>query len=213
MRTELEDFGFAVNPYDSCIANFMVNRSQMTVAWHVDDLKISHKDSLEVTNFLHHFGQIYDEGMVVHCDKVHDYLGKDLDFSTTNTLKVGIINYMKKTHKDFRDKIKYAAATPDAEQLFDVREDNQDRLLPEGEAIELHHSTAQLIFLCVCAQPDICTSVSFLCTRCNSLSEDDWGKLNYFLKYIFGMRHMKLCLSVDELRTLMWWVDTSYALH
>ena len=50
-RSELEDFCFAVNPYDTCVANKMVNGSQMIVTWHVDDLKISHKDSLEVTKF------------------------------------------------------------------------------------------------------------------------------------------------------------------
>ena len=45
LRTEVEDFGFAVNPYNPCVANKMVNGLQMTVTWHVDDLKISHKDS------------------------------------------------------------------------------------------------------------------------------------------------------------------------
>ena len=63
LRTELENFGFPVNPYNYCIANKVVNGSQMTVTWNVDDLKISHKESLEVTKFLHHFGQIYCEHM------------------------------------------------------------------------------------------------------------------------------------------------------
>ena len=40
----LTDWGFIVNPYDRCVANKMVNGSQCTVLWHVDDLKISHKE-------------------------------------------------------------------------------------------------------------------------------------------------------------------------
>ena len=72
LLTKLEDFGFAVNPYDPLVANKMLNGSQMTVAWHVDDLKIYHKDSLDVTNFLHNFGQIYGGRMTVHRGKVHD---------------------------------------------------------------------------------------------------------------------------------------------
>ena len=96
LRTELEDFGFAVNSYDPCVANKMVNGSQTTVTSHVDDLNISHKDSLEVTKFLHHFGQIYGERMTVHRSKVHEYLCMDLDFSTANTLKIGMIKYIKK---------------------------------------------------------------------------------------------------------------------
>ena len=88
LRTELEDFGFAVNPYDPCVANRMVNGLQINVTWHVDDLKISQTDSLEVTKFLYHFGQIYGECMPIHRGKVHDYLCMGLDFSTSNTLKL-----------------------------------------------------------------------------------------------------------------------------
>ena len=91
LRTELEDFGFEVNPYNPCVAYKTVNGSQMNVTWHVNDLKISHKDSLEVTKILDHFGKIYNDQMTVRREKVHDYLGMDLDFSMANTLKIGMI--------------------------------------------------------------------------------------------------------------------------
>ena len=59
LRGELEAYGFEVNPYDPCVANKMVNGSQMTVTWHVDDLKVSHKDYDEVTKFLYYLGTLY----------------------------------------------------------------------------------------------------------------------------------------------------------
>ena len=59
LRSELEDHGFTVNPYDPCVANKMINGEQMTVTWHVDDLKISHMDSNEVTKCIEHFKKIY----------------------------------------------------------------------------------------------------------------------------------------------------------
>ena len=40
LRKELEDYGFEINPYDPCAANKIINGSQMTVTWHVDDLKV-----------------------------------------------------------------------------------------------------------------------------------------------------------------------------
>jgi Reverse transcriptase (RNA-dependent DNA polymerase) len=40
----LEGIGFVTNPYDRCVANKTVDGKQCTVAWHVDDLKISHVD-------------------------------------------------------------------------------------------------------------------------------------------------------------------------
>ena len=45
-----------VNPYDTCVANKVINGSQMTVTWLVDDLNISHKKSDEVTKFISELG-------------------------------------------------------------------------------------------------------------------------------------------------------------
>ena len=58
LRSELEAYGFTVNPYDPCVANKMINGKQMTVPWHVDDLKISHMDSNEVPKCIEHFKKI-----------------------------------------------------------------------------------------------------------------------------------------------------------
>ena len=37
----LEAYGFKINPYGPCVSNNMLDRKQLTVFWHVDDLKIS----------------------------------------------------------------------------------------------------------------------------------------------------------------------------
>ena len=120
----------------------------MTVTWHVDDLEISHKDSREVTKFIKHFGDIYGDRMTVHRGKVHDYLGMDLDFSSPKLLKIGMIKYIKKIHEDFPEEINSSSATPDANHLFDVREDNKDKLLPEEQAQAFPRTTAQIFVLC-----------------------------------------------------------------
>ena len=165
LSIELEDFGFKINPYDPCAANKMVNGSQMTVTWHVDDLKISHKDKLEAAKFLQYFRNIYGDCMNVHRGKVHDYLGMDLDINTVNMLKVGMIKYIKKIHTDFPEDIKSVAAMLATEHLFDVREDNQDMLLTKEQARVFHPSTSQLLFLCVREQHDIRTPVLFIFIR------------------------------------------------
>jgi hypothetical protein len=38
---KLEKWGFTINPYDWCVANKMIDGTQCTIVWHVDDL-ISH---------------------------------------------------------------------------------------------------------------------------------------------------------------------------
>jgi hypothetical protein len=45
---ELENAGFKLNPYDPCIANNIISSTQMTVCWHVDDLKVSHINPQEI---------------------------------------------------------------------------------------------------------------------------------------------------------------------
>ena len=46
LRNDLEENGFKINPYDLCVTKKqkkIVKGKQLTVTWHVDDLKISHK--------------------------------------------------------------------------------------------------------------------------------------------------------------------------
>ena len=40
----LKEMGFAMNPYDWCCMNKMIDGKQCTILWHVDDIKISHVD-------------------------------------------------------------------------------------------------------------------------------------------------------------------------
>ena len=58
LQKDLEEFGFEINDYDPCVANKMVNGSQMTVVWHVDDLKVSHREGREITKLLLYLGKI-----------------------------------------------------------------------------------------------------------------------------------------------------------
>ncbi len=40
----LKTIGFELNPYDPCLTNKMINGTQCTIRWYVDDTKISHLD-------------------------------------------------------------------------------------------------------------------------------------------------------------------------
>ena len=76
-RKYLEDMDFKINQYDPCIANKVINGSQMTVTWNVDDLKITHKDSREINFFILLRGEVNDEGITITRGKVHSYLVMD----------------------------------------------------------------------------------------------------------------------------------------
>ena len=79
--SKLEDMGFELNPYYPCVANRIINNSQQTVTWHVDELKISHKDAAVNTQTIKALTNIYGPGITVSRGKVHDYLSADLDYT------------------------------------------------------------------------------------------------------------------------------------
>ena len=71
LRSDLDNMGFVVNPYDPCVANRMVNRIQITVCWHVDDLKVSHVDENAVTAFALKLARLYGPKTTISRGKIH----------------------------------------------------------------------------------------------------------------------------------------------
>ena len=61
---DLEAYGFNINPYDPCVANKMIRRKQLTVCWHVEDLKISCVNANKVTKMIQwlesEYGEMYE---------------------------------------------------------------------------------------------------------------------------------------------------------
>ena len=61
LTTLLQEWDFDINPQDWCVANKTVNDKQLTLVWHVDDLKVSHVDSPVVSNLLELLNYRYGE--------------------------------------------------------------------------------------------------------------------------------------------------------
>ena len=102
LRRDFEQCGFTVNPYDPCVANKTVDGSQMTVVWHVDDLKILHKKKKCVDDMVEWLRSMYEDeiGKVKQSRGViHDYLGMEMDFATAGKVKVKMVDYVKEMVK------------------------------------------------------------------------------------------------------------------
>ena len=87
LRGDLESAGFKINPYYPCMANKMVNGSQITIIWHVDDLKISHRDGWEIAKIIKWLGKIYGDIKVKRGRKQH-YLGMDMNLGEKEIVKI-----------------------------------------------------------------------------------------------------------------------------
>ena len=68
---QITKWGFTVNPYDWCVANKMVRGSQLTIMWHVDDLKISHADKEVLEDLLKQLNEAFgqDGPLTIHRGK------------------------------------------------------------------------------------------------------------------------------------------------
>ena len=119
LRGDLEEQGFKVNPYDPCTANKMINGAQCTVVWHVDDLKVSHRDPKVIDKFIkwvsHKYGDKEIGEVKAKRGRVHDYLGMTLDFSEKWKVKIDQSKSVKQMLKDFPERIRTPAKTPAGE--------------------------------------------------------------------------------------------------
>ena len=205
--TLVNKMGFELNPYDTCVANKMVNRKQLTILWYVDDVKISHvdKDVVEATvkELESHF-----EEMTVTRGKEHVYVGMQISLEN-DTVRICNKEYVEETMDLFGEDIGSIAVTPAKTHLFEVEENRE--LLSTKKQRTFHSCVAKLLFVAKRGRPDILTAVSFLTTRVTKPTVDDWGKLKRILQYLKGTIDLKLTLSADDISKPKTWVDASYA--
>ena len=144
---DLKTIRFTVNPYEPCMANKVANRKQLTVSWHVDDLKVSHLDTGEVTKIADYIKSRYGDKLTVWKGKVHHYLGMTLTNQEKGVVKISIIPFIQKVINIFPEMITTTVAMPAGDHLFQVRTAAKPKQLLEEQAIQFCHSVAQLLFL------------------------------------------------------------------
>ncbi len=93
-RKDLESYGFVFNPYDPCVANKDINDEQMTVTFHVDDLKVSHAKPKVIDEFIAWLDDKYGDEKIGRVKavrgKVHDYLAMKLDYKNKGSVKINM---------------------------------------------------------------------------------------------------------------------------
>jgi hypothetical protein len=133
----LKKMGFVLNPYDSCIANATIKGKQCTIAWYVDDNKISHVDPDVVTMVIKRMEKCFDK-MTVTRGKEHVFLvGMNIRYTDKNTAVVTMKDYLLESIRESGLNIEREAATPARKNLFEVN-DGATRL--SGDRAESFHS-------------------------------------------------------------------------
>jgi hypothetical protein len=214
-KKDLIEQGFELNPYDPCVANKNINGNQITVCWHVDDLKVSHQDSKVVTNFLQWIKDTYGSiGKVkITRGKKHDYLGMKLDYSIPGKVKVDMREYVQSMIDDFPQKYLEGSKVASfwTDKLFHV--DDKSKQLDPTMKEQFHTTTAKGLFLCKRARPDMSPAIAYFTTRVREPNENDWNKLTRMMKFLRQTKNDVLTLEVDPKRIHSTHVDAAYAIH
>ena len=91
----------------------------------MDELKVSHVDSFEDSNFAGHLSSIYG-GLSVNRGEIHDYLVIDLNYCKQGTVKVSMIKYLDSVLQEFPEQLGTITATPAADHLFMVWDEEKN---------------------------------------------------------------------------------------
>ena len=117
----LKKMGFTLNPYDPCIANAIIDGKQCTIAWYVDDAKISHEDPEVVTRIINQLESVFGK-MTVTRGADHVFLGMNIKYTKERTAVITMPEYLHEAIKESGLDISRSVVTPANRELFEVDE-------------------------------------------------------------------------------------------
>ena len=210
--TTLKDMGFTINPYDKCIANKLVNGSQLTIAWYVDDCLASHVDGAVLDDFAANMVKEFGD-MTITKGSNHDFLGMKIGFNKDKSITVDMKAQIEQVIKEFEkfDDIDPATVSPAAHHLFTVNTECEK--LDEEKSIAFHSITSKLGYIMKRGRPDIETSISFLMKRVSKSDHDDWKKLRRIIGFLKRTIEDVRIIGATSITEIMTFVDSSYAVH
>lgn len=174
----LRKLGFCINPYNKCIANKVINGKQCTIAWYVDDNKVSHEDPAVVEEVIQaiekHFGDL-----TVERGPAQTFLGMNFKILDDGAVEINMKDYIQEAIDAFGEPISGTVSSVATKKLFDVND--QVVPLPEKQQDIFHLVVAKLLWVMKRGRPDIELAISFLCTRVSKPTSEDWYKLRRVL--------------------------------
>ena len=192
----LKKMGFVLNPYNSCIANCVIKGKQCTIAWYVNDMKISHMDPDVVTSIIDQLEARFDR-MTVTRGLEHTFLGMNIRYTGQGTAIITMKQYLEEALAECGMDITRKVTTPALKDLFDA--DDKSPMLSNAEGEVFHSVCAKLLYVLLRARVDILLPIAFLCTRVSKSTKQDQTKLKRVLEYL------KAASTTSTLLALMTW--------
>jgi len=199
----LTGMGFEINPYDKCTANIIINGSQCTVGWYVDDNKVSRVDD-DVIDMVVDEIEAKSGKLTRNKGNKHTFLGMDIEILPDKKRAISTPQHIEEVVSDLREEIKGDVAIP---------VNTKSCTLSDKKAELFHKLVAKLLWMTQRSWSDLETGVSFLCTRVQEPTEEDWTKFVRVVSFLQSTRTDRRIMGADSSNSLRTFVDASYAVH
>lgn len=148
--------GFKCNEYNMCTFNKIVDGHQLTVQFHVNDLKASQQNKNVLQEFINKLRAEFskEDKLMENKGLIHDYLGITIDYSLPRKMVFTMFDYLEDIIVECPDDLKSGTLIyPSNNSLFKVHEDLLQ--LTEDQLDLFHRVTTWLLFVAKRAQPDL----------------------------------------------------------
>jgi hypothetical protein len=192
------------------VANKIIEGTQCTVCWYVDDNKISHANDDVNTMIADEVEKKFGK-LARTTGTKHTFLGMDIEFLGNKKVAIATPQHIDEAIEDFGEDLDTDAVNPAKSKLFVINHDSE--ILCDEKGNIYHSVTAKLLWVSQRSRPDLETAVSFLCTRVQQPTVEDWGKLRRTLKFLKKTKSDRRIMGADDILKLETWIDASYAIH
>ena len=203
----LEADGYEKNAYDQCLFNKTVNGVQSTIAFHVDDLLITCKDTSMVDDLEAMLKEKF-ANITANRGNKHSYLAMNVVVGDDG-IKIDMSAYIRKCIEG--RVLKNGVRSPATDDLFIVPEDGVP-LTEEGKK-DFHSDVAKLLYLAKRTRGQILTAVSHLSGMVKEPTEDDRDKLDRVFAYLANSVDQVLQFRSGGTVVQQVFIDASYGVH
>ena len=174
---KLCELGFTANDYECCVYNKYVDRQQVSICIHIDDLFVTPRDPDNLDGTVLQIDPML-KGRTLHRDAKHSYLGMIFDFSTKGDILIAMDGYVRDFFAEYS--ISGTAPTPAKTDLLEINTRAQP--LDDVGRANFHSPVAKILLVAKRRRPDLLTAESFLSTRVQCPTTQDLDMLQRLLK-------------------------------
>ena len=140
----LKNMGFALNPYDKCVANKTIDGGQCTIVFYVDDNKIGHEDPAVVNDIINELNKYFGKLTLTRSNKF-SLLGMDIEIKNKRV-------YLSMKGQLLESIDMYGSMEDNepvwsvSKSLYEISDTNEP--LSTKDVERFHSMVAKLLFIC-----------------------------------------------------------------